>query len=135
MHTAEVFYQGALRTQATHPRSEQQFITDAPVDNNGKGESFSPTDLVATGLLSCMITVMGIKAEKLGLSMGEVEGSVKKIMTDNPRRICRLDVEIEFKKDSLSPQERKMLQTTAINCPVAKSIHPDIMQNVKFRYS
>ena len=135
MHRAEVVYKGELRTEATHLRSENQLITDAPVDNNGKGEAFSPTDLVATGLLSCMITVMGIKAKKMGYDMGEVEGSVKKTMADAPRRICRLDVEINFKKNSLSLAERKILERTAIHCPVAMSIHPDISQNIKFNYS
>ena len=134
MNTAEVVYQGDLRTEATHLRSENTLITDAPVDNNGKGEAFSPTDLVATGLVTCMITVMGIKAEKKGLKMGEVRGSVKKIMADAPRRIVRLDVEIHFKHASLSGSERMLLETTAMNCPVAKSIHPEIMQNIKFIY-
>jgi len=134
MNTAKVDYQGELRTLATHLRSEDTLITDAPVDNNGKGEAFSPTDLVATGLVSCMITVMGIKAQKKDWKLGEVEGSVKKVMADTPRRICRLDVEIHFKKNSLSLTERKVLEATAINCPVAKSIHPEIIQNVKFVY-
>lgn len=132
MNTIEFQYQGQLRTGATHLKSGNSLTTDAPVDNHGKGETFSPTDLVATALVSCMITVMGIKAEKHGCDMGEVTGSVKKVMADNPRRIGQLNVVIEFQGHRLSGQERALMQQTALNCPVAKSLHPDITQQVQF---
>ena len=134
MNTAESVYRGALRTQSTHIRSKETLVTDAPVDNNGKGEAFSPTDLIATGLLTCMITVIGIHAEKNDFNLGKVTGSVKKIMVDLPRRIGQLNVEITFERDSLSPTQRKVLENIAIHCPVAKSLHPEIIQNTKFIY-
>ena len=132
--TSEVKYLGELRTQATHLRSGEQILTDAPTDNNGKGEAFSPTDLVATSLLSCMLTIMGIQAEKKGYKMGEVSGTVEKIMADAPRRISRINIELTFRRQDLSAMERKHLETAAMNCPVAKSISPDIQQKVKFLY-
>lgn len=135
MNTVESVYQGALRTQSTHIRSGDTLLTDAPVDNNGKGEAFSPTDLIATGLLTCMITVMGIHAEKKDLDMGKVTGTVKKVMVDMPRRIGQLNVEITFENSSLSPGQRKVLENLALQCPVAKSLNPEIIQSTKFIYA
>ncbi len=105
MHTAKVTYQGELRTEAEHLRSGNVIHTDAPVDNNGKGEAFSPTDLVATATLTCMITMMGIKARKSDINMGEVSGSVKKIMVPAPRRIGELVIELNFEQHNLSDTE------------------------------
>ncbi len=109
-------------------------LTDAPVDNQGKGETFSPTDTVAVGLLTCMLTVVGIKAKKNDWQLGEFSGEVKKVMIDNPRRICQLIVNLHFKGHNLSAQNRTNLETIAIHCPVALSLHPDINQHVRFSY-
>lgn len=133
--TAEIKYLGSLRTQATHLRSGTEIITDAPVDNNGKGEAFSPTDLVATALVSCMITVMGIYANKNDIQMGEIDSSVEKIMAWGPRRISQLNLELIFLNHQLNETQKSLLQDIAMNCPVAKSIHPDISVNVKFVYN
>lgn len=133
--TATIDYLGELRTQNIHIGSKSEVITDAPIDNYGKGEAFSPTDLVATALISCMITVMGIHARKNNLYMGEVKGKVEKIMANTPRRIAMLNLELIFIGHRLNESEKKCLETVAIHCPVAKSIHPDIAMNVKFSYS
>ncbi len=134
MKTASVQYQGDLRIQATHDRSGQTLTTDAPVDNQGKGESFSPTDLLATATLTCMITIMGITANTHSLNMGEVSGSVVKHMASNPRRVSALDLEIAFRGHGLNEKGRKILEAAALACPVARSIHPDIQLVVKFDY-
>ena len=134
LNTADFKYLGGLRTEATHLRSDTSILTDAPTDNHGKGEAFSPTDLVASSLVSCMITVMGIKADKHNMDMGEVSGTVKKIMASEPRRVAQLNVEIAFKGHRLSSTERNILEKTALTCPVAHSLHPDITQQVKFSY-
>ncbi len=109
-------------------------LTDAPVDNQGKGETFSPTDTIAVGLLTCMLTVVGIKAKKNNLQLGELRGEVKKIMANNPRRINQLVVTLYFKGHNLTAQNRALLERIAIHCPVALSLHPDINQQVKFCY-
>lgn len=132
MKTATISYTGNLRTLATHFRSGVKIYTDAPPDNNGKGEAFSPSDLLATSLVSCMITIIGIVAEKRKLRLGEVEGTVEKIMADNPRRVAALNVEITFKNHKLEVTEQVLLEKMAIECPVALSIHPDIQTSYKF---
>ncbi len=132
--TSTIEYLGELRTEAIHVRSSNKIITDAPTDNHGKGEAFSPTDLLATSLVSCMITVMGIKAGKNEIAMGQVKGSVEKIMASGPRRVKELNVHLTFSDYDLNEAEKKFLEDTAINCPVAKSIHPDITVNLKFTY-
>jgi putative redox protein len=134
MQTAKVVYQGELRVLSTHVRSEQQILTDAPPDNNGKGEAFSPTDLLATSLITCMITMMGIAAEKNDWEMGEVVGEVEKIMASAPRRVAGINIFLLFRNHDLSETEKSFLEQTALNCPVAKSIHPDIATHVKFSY-
>jgi len=132
--TSTIEYLGELRTEAIHVRSSNKIITDAPTDNHGKGEAFSPTDLLATSLVSCMITVMGIVAEKREITLGKVQGSVEKIMSSGPRRVSELNVQLTFSEYDLSEAERKILEDTALNCPVAKSTHPDITVNLKFTY-
>jgi uncharacterized OsmC-like protein len=132
LNTAEITYLGRLRTQSTHVRSGTQIVTDAPLDNHGRGEAFSPTDLLSSALVSCMITIMGIQADKRGLDMGAVTGSVVKVMAENPRRVARLEVELRFRGHQLPPREQAQLEAAARNCPVAKSIHPDIEQDIRF---
>ncbi|MEO0896167.1 MAG: OsmC family protein [Bacteroidota bacterium] len=135
MNTAKVIYQGSLRTEAEHLRSGNKILTDAPTDNHGKGEAFSPTDLVATAALSCMITVMGISAEKNDINMGEVSGEVKKVMTSAPRRIAELTIELIFTNHNLNDSEKSLLERVALSCPVTRSLHPEIMVKVKFVYN
>ena len=131
-HKIESNYLGEFRVSSTHIASNTKIITDAPIDNNGKGESFSPTDLVATALGTCMITIMGIYAEKNGILMPNVYSRINKIMTSNPRKISKLKIEIIFEGNKLSEKEKQGLKKVALNCPVAKSLHPDIQQEIEF---
>ena len=131
-HKIEGSYLGGLRVSSTHLASNTEIITDAPVDNNGKGESFSPTDLVATALGTCMITVMGIYAEKNGILMPNVYSRTNKFMTSNPRKISKLKIEIIFADNQLSDVDKQSLKEVALNCPVAKSLHPDLQQEIEF---
>jgi len=134
MYTTEVIYQGELRTKATHLQSGNFFITDAPTDNNGRGEYFSPTDLVAAALGSCMLTIMGIEANKLGIDITGTSAKVTKKMGINPRRIVALDVEINITNPKIIENNKMLLENAARNCPVAKSINPNIEQNINFKY-
>ncbi len=134
MSTVTISYQGDLRTSVTHTKSGDQLVTDAPTDNHGKGEAFSPTDLIAASLVSCIITVMGIAANARGWEMGEVEGSVKKVMAANPRRVQALHTSIRIKNNQLSAAQREVLERIGIDCPVAKSLHPDLLQEITYFY-
>ena len=133
MSTSKIIYKNNLRTEAQHIASGQKIITDAPVDNNGKGEAFSPTDLVATSLASCMITIMAIAAEKNGINISGASASVKKIMGTNPRTISDVVIEITMSKD-LALKDRKRLEKAALACPVHKSLHPDMNKEITFSY-
>jgi uncharacterized OsmC-like protein len=127
-----VGYEGELRCRANHGPSGSKIITDAPTDNHGKGESFSPTDLVATALATCMATVMGIKARQKGYDLVGMKVSVEKHMSeDSPRRIVRLPIRIEVPLPEDHP-DRKLLEATALACPVHHSVHPDIDKPVSF---
>ncbi|MFT6111444.1 MAG: putative OsmC-like protein [Bacteroidia bacterium] len=132
--TSEVSYQGKLRTVCTHLKSRSSIETDAPVDNNGNGERFSPTDLVATALASCMITVMGIRAQLSGIPFETVVASVQKSMGISPRRITEIKVEIVV-YDSWSDKQREIMEQVARGCPVAQSLSPGLVQNVSFKYT
>jgi len=132
--TSKVIYQGDLRTECEHLQSSSKFITDAPLDNQGKAEAFSPTDTVATAVASCMITTMGIKARALELDLKETYAEVTKYMEANPRRISRIDVNL-FIKGKLSDKEKVILENVARTCPVMQSIHPDIVKNISFNYN
>ncbi|WP_430412397.1 OsmC family protein [Kordia sp.] len=129
--TSKVTYKGNLRTVSQHLKSGNEFITDAPTDNNGKGEAFSPTDTVATGLASCMLTVMGIKAEQLDVNMEGASAEVTKTMASNPRRISKIEVQISMPFEA-TDKTKKILENTANTCPVHYSLHPDIEKIVKF---
>jgi putative redox protein len=133
-HKIESNYLGGLRVSSTHLASNTEIITDAPVDNNGKGDSFSPTDLVATALGTCMITVMGIYAEKNGILMPNVYSRTNKVMSSTPRKISKLKIEIIFGDNQLSEVEKQCLKDVALNCPVAKSLHPDLKQEIEFNF-
>lgn len=133
MITSKVIYIGGLRTEATHLQSNTTIFTDAPKDNHGKGEMFSPTDLMATSLASCMISIMGIVSMKEGIkTVDGVEAEVTKIMYAEPRRIGEIHIQITFPKNNYSEKERKIYENAAFTCPVAKSLHPDIKQVIKF---
>jgi len=131
--TSQIVYKGNLRTEATHLQSQSVIETDAPVDNHGNGERFSPTDIVATALGSCMLTIMGIKARSMQVNLEDTAISIAKKMTDNPRRISGIDVIFTF-PDTVQADEkqRAILERAALTCPVAQSIHPDIQVNVQF---
>jgi putative redox protein len=126
--TSTVVYNGGLRTTCTHLRSGSSFETDAPVDNNGKGERFSPTDLMATSLATCMITVMGIKARMMGFELDGVKIEVLKIMKSDPRRVGGIELTFHIPGSLKDPDEKTktILKNTGITCPVLLSIHPDI---------
>ena len=132
--TATVTYLGELRTECTHLKSGNTFITDAPTDNQGKGEAFSPTDTVATGLGACMITVMGIKARDLEVQLTGSRVEVTKHMSASPRRISQIDLVLYLPK-AVSDKDRVILENTGRTCPVAMSLHPDIEQLVDFRWT
>ncbi|MEM0933830.1 MAG: OsmC family protein [Bacteroidota bacterium] len=132
--TSKVTYNGGLRTTCLHLRSENEFITDAPVDNNGKGEAFSPTDTVATGLASCMMTMMGIKARDLQVDLVGSTAEVTKHMAANPRRITKIEVRLQL-PEKTSEKHRKILEHTANTCPVHYSLHPDIEKEIEFHWT
>ena len=133
MKTSKVTYLGELRTRCEHLASGSTFITDAPIDNNGKGEAFSPTDTVATGLANCMLTMMGIKSRDLRVTLDGTTALVTKTMAANPRRISKIDVVMELPAD-VNMKSRKILEKTALTCPVLYSLHPDIEKVVVFNW-
>ncbi|MDR9457258.1 MAG: OsmC family protein [Salegentibacter sp.] len=131
--TSKVVYKGNLRTEAEHLQSGRKMITDAPVDNHGKGEAFSPTDTVATALATCMLTVMGIKAEEMGIVLEGTQAEITKTMAENPRRISKIEVNLDFPY-VYSDKQAKILEHTARTCPVLQSLHPEIEKNITFNY-
>lgn len=131
--TSTISYLGDLRTEATHIRSGEKIITDAPLDNKGKGEAFSPTDLLATSLGVCMITVMGIAARERNINMEGTTCSITKVMAADPRRVSEIHAEISFPY-SFNEKEKAVLEHTAKTCPVFYSLHPDIKKVISFKY-
>jgi len=134
MATSRVEYNGNLRTTCTHLKSGQQIITDAPTDNNGKGEAFSPTDLVATAYASCMLTIIGIHCDKNALSFEHGTVAVTKVMGDAPRRISRLEIALDLTGNGWSEEVCERIQRVAEACPVAQSVHPDIEVVVTYKF-
>ena len=134
MATSRTVYLGDLRTENEHIRSGKTLITDAPVDNQGKGEAFSPTDLVATALSDCMMTIMGIKARDKGLDLTGTIIETTKIMSDEPRRIGEIIVEITFPDNDFSEKDKAIFEAVTKTCPVALSLHPNVKQTVKFNW-
>lgn len=134
MATSKVIYLGNLRTQATHLASGQSIITDAPVDNHGRGEAFSPTDLTATSLAACIITTMAIAAEPRGIQIEKAEAEVQKIMASAPRRIAGVHVEVKMKISPDTPENRSILEMIGNTCPVQRSLHTDMDQQISFSY-
>lgn len=126
-------YEGNLRTVATHLQSGTVIETDAPVDNQGKGERFSPTDLVATALGNCMLTIMGIKARDMELNIEGTKVDITKIMVADPRRIGEIKVVIKFNETlQTDEKQRTILERAAMTCPVFQSLHPDMKKDVEF---
>ena len=134
METIRTTYIGELRTQAIHVQSGEELLTDAPVDNQGKGEYFSPTDLVATAFASCILTIMGIIARRYEFNIEGTHVKSTKIMNVTPRRIGEIIVEIDFPNISYSDKEKALLEQAAKICPVALSLHPDIKQTILFNF-
>jgi|SRR6185437_5914110 len=134
MLTSKVTYLGELRTEATHIRSGEHFITDAPVDNKGKGSAFSPTDLASTSLAACAITTMAIGADGRGIKIEKMDAEVVKVMASGPRRIAEIQMKISMTISPDTPENRETLQEIALHCPVARSLHPDLIQSMTFEY-
>jgi putative redox protein len=135
MATIKSTYNGGLRTSAQHLASGNTIITDAPVDNNGKGEAFSPTDLVCAALGSCMMTIMGIVANRASIDIEGMEISTVKIMAAEPRRIAEVVLTFTMPAGkTYTEKEKAMLENAARTCPVALSLHPDIKQTITFQY-
>ena len=134
METIRTVYLGELRTEALHVKSGQRIITDAPTDNQGKGETFSPTDLLAVSLGSCMMTLMGIAARKNNIDMSSASMKITKIMASSPRKVAEVIIQFDLSGKNYSDKEKKLLETAALTCPVALSVHPDLRQTVSFDY-
>lgn len=136
MATAETTYLGNLRTEITHIQSQTKIITDAPTDNQGRGEAFSPTDLLAVSLASCMLTIMGIAANTHGITLGKIDASTTKIMQANPRKVSEIHVTFNFPKGIIySDREKILLQKAAESCPVHLSLHPSIRKEIIFNWA
>jgi putative redox protein len=137
MSKMTTFYPGELRTEGTHLLSGTKILTDPPLDNHGKGEAYSPTDLLCAALSSCMITIMGILANKDKLDITGMNAEVTKTMAANPRRVSEIKIDLslpEQKISLLSEANKEALKKAAHTCPVALSIHPDIKQNISFNF-
>ncbi|MGI8892874.1 MAG: OsmC family protein [Bacteroidia bacterium] len=130
----KINYTGNLRTEAIHLKSGGTIITDAPVDNMGKGEAFSPTDLLCASLGTCMLTTMDIAAQKNEFKMDFVSMEATKIMVSDPRRVAEVIINIDLSAGSYTDEQKEILEKAALNCPVANSIHPDLKQEVNFKY-
>ena len=134
--TSEIIYEGQLRTRATHLDSGEVILTDAPKDNHGLGAAFSPTDLVATALGSCMLSIMGILANRHAIALEGTRIAIQKVMHAQPRRIAAVEVTFFFPPDSqYTEKEKTILENAARTCPVALSLHPDIEQRITFQYA
>lgn len=133
MATIETIYLGDLRTEITHVQSGNKVITDAPTDNNGKGEYISPTDMVAAALGSCMMTLMAIAARRLEIELKGTRIEIQKVMAADPRRIAEIRLDFYFPGE-YSEKDRKILERAAETCPVGKSLHPDLKQVVNYHY-
>jgi putative redox protein len=132
--TATILYEGNLRCNATHLQSGNSIETDAPTDNRGKGERFSPTDLVCTALGTCMITTMAMKAGDMGIELKGTSIDVQKHMLADPRRIGRIDVTVSYPSTlTLNEKDKVILERVGDNCPVIKSLHPDIKLNIEYK--
>lgn len=135
MTTIKTKYLGDLRTECIHLQSGNKIITDAPTDNRGKGEAFSPTDLLATSLGSCIMTIMGIQARDNNIDIEGTELNITKIMEDNPRRVAEVIVEFNFPDKPYTPEEKSIIESVAGTSPVPLSLHSKLKQNIKINWS
>ncbi len=131
--TASITYTGNLRCEAEHIQSKTIIESDAPTDNRGKGEKFSPTDLLCVSLATCMLTTMAIKSDDLGVDIINSKASVTKHMIDNPRRVGKIEIEVTLPANG-SERDQKILENTGNNCPVMKSVHPDIDVIINYKW-
>lgn len=134
MNTSEITYVGNLRTISTHLASSSQIITDAPVDNHGKGEAFSPTDLMSNALGCCMLTIIGIAANAHSFSIDGTKVQIKKIMQANPRKVAEIKVDFKFPANAYTQKQKAIIENAAKTCPVALSLHPELIQTISFSY-
>jgi putative redox protein len=134
MPTSKVKYLGNLRTEAIHLKSGEKFITDAPIDNNGKGEAFSPTDLMATSLANCMMTIMGIAARARNTDVVGMHADVTKVMAAEPRRVSEIIIELYWDNAPKDEHLIKILKEAGLKCPVAFSLPPDLKQTIHFHF-
>jgi uncharacterized OsmC-like protein len=134
METASTIYKSDLRTEITHIRSGSVIITDAPVDNRGKGENFSPTDLVASALGSCIFTIMGIAAQEHGFSIDGTTCKITKIMTEKPRKIGEIKIDFDFTGHEYNDKQKKILEYCVKTCPVALTLNKSVFQNVTLHF-
>jgi uncharacterized OsmC-like protein len=129
-----VTYPQPLRTRAVHSGNGQILLTDAPLDNGGLGEAYSPTDLVSVGLAGCLMTIVGLRAGKLGLDIIRMDAEVEKKMSPQPRRIARISVGLTVELKGGTDEDREWLRSEALACPVALSLHPDLLQDVQITF-
>lgn len=128
-------YLGNLRTEIEHIQSGNKIITDAPLDNNGKGEYFSPTDMFSSSLGSCMLTIIGIAANTHGFSIDGTTLEIEKIMAANPRRVAEIKIDVHFPKGAgYTDKQKRIIEAAAKTCPVANSLHPDVIKSIKYIY-
>lgn len=133
--TANIIYKGDLRCECTHLQSGTVFETDAPTDNKGKGQRFSPTDTVCVALATCVITTMGIKAADMNIDLKDTKIDVTKHMLAEPRRIGKIDLLLHFPSSlQLEEKDKTILERVGNNCPVTKSLHPDLVMNIEYRW-
>jgi len=132
--TSKAIYSGNLRVESTHIKSGELIISDAPVDNKGKGAAFSPTDMLANSLASCLLTIMGIVAEGKNIDITGASAEVTKIMASHPRRVSAVEINVLMPELKIDYEVKRLLENAGRNCPVAKSIHPDIEQNIVFSW-
>jgi putative redox protein len=130
----KVIYQGGLHCEALHIKSGNLLTTDAPTDNHGKGEAFSPTDLLCASLATCIITFMGITAASKEIDLGKMEASIEKIMASEPRRVSEIRIDLTIENKNFTSRQIGILKNAALNCPVTKSLHPDINQVLSFNF-
>ena len=134
MSTVKSSYQGNLRTEAVHLKSGNTIITDAPTDNHGRGEAFSPTDLTCASLGSCMMTIIGIRAQKHNIALEGLTADITKHMSSQPRKIAKIEVALRLESTDATEEQLEMLKEAARTCPVALSLNPDIEQVVSFTF-
>jgi putative redox protein len=132
--TTSIIYQGDLRCKATHLQSGTVVETDAPTDNRGKGEKFSPTDILCVSLATCIITTMALKARDMNIELKDTKIDVTKHMLKDPRRVAQIDVTIHFPQLQLDAKDKLILERTGNNCPVTKSLHPDLKTNIEYNW-